>query len=384
MSSLAVAAILMGLAFAASLVSVEAGLSVAIIEIVAGALAGNLLGIDVPPWLDFVASFGGILLTFLAGLEVDPDYLRSKASASLSIGGLSFVLPFAACGAFAFYVVGWDGKASLIAATALSTTSLAVVYAILVESGLNGTNLGRLLMASTFVTDFGTALALSALFVVPGPATWIFLAVSAVVVILAPRLLPPVFARYGPRVIEPEMKLLFAVLLGFMVLANWGASHAVLPVFVLGLSLSRFFRSNPALLRKLRVVAFAFVTPFFFLKGGMQVSASLLAPHLGLLAAFLAIKVGAKSLGVFPLARRHAPGHGVFTTLLMSTGLTFGTIASSYGLQAGLINRTQFSILVAAVIASAVVPTIIAQRWFRPALTAAEREEVLARSEEAG
>src|SRR5258706_15536808 len=125
-------------------------------------------------------------------------------------------------------------------------------------------------MASTFVTDLAVVIALSVLFVTPGPATWVFLGISVAVVWLAPKLLPPVFLRYGKRVIEPELKLLFALLLAFMVLAHWGASQAVLPVFVLGFSLSRFFRAQPALLHKLRVVGFAFVTPFFFLKGGME------------------------------------------------------------------------------------------------------------------
>lgn len=94
------------------------------------------------------------------------------------------------------------------------------------------------------------------------------------------------------------------------------------------------------------------------------------------------MKLVAKSAGVFPLARLHMPGAATYTTLLMSTGLTFGTISSLYGLQAGLIDQVQFSILISVVIASAVVPTVIAQRWFAPRLSPPEQEEVLAREEE--
>ena len=382
MEPLAVAALLALLVCLASVFSVEWAISVAIVEIVAGVIAGNVFGIHGAPWLDFLAQFGGILLTFLAGAEVDPGLLKAKLKPSLMIGGASFLFPFLAAAAFAAYVAHWTPKASLIAGAALSTTSLAVVYAVLIETGLNATELGKLIMAATFVTDIGTALALSVLFVSFSIATAIFFAVSAVVIAVAPRVLPRVFERYGARVIEPEIKLLFAVLFGFMLLASFGRSHAVLPVFVLGLVLAPMFHRNPGLLRKLRVVAFGMITPFFFLKGGMNVSLGLLGPQIGLLLGFFAVKLAAKSIGVFPLARLHMKGAATYTTLLMSTGLTFGTISSIYGLQAGIIDQTQFSILIAVVIGSAVVPTVIAQRWFAPRLSPTEQEEVLAREEE--
>ena len=165
-------------------------------------------------------------------------------------------------------------------------------------------------------------------------------------------------------------------------MAKLGQSHAVLPVFVLGLVVAPTFHRHRDLQRKLRVVAFAMVTPFFFLKGGMNVSIGALAPQLGLLLGFFLVKVAAKTVGVFPLARLHMPGAATYTTLLMSTGLTFGTISALYGLQAGHIDQGQFSLLLAVVIVSAIVPTVIAQRWLTPRLSPEEREEAQAREEE--
>lgn len=382
MTPLAVAALIAGLVCLASVLAVEWAVSVAIVEILAGVIAGNVFGIRGAPWLDYLASFGGILLTFLAGAEVDPGLLRTKLKPSLMLGGASFLFPFLAAAAFAAFVAHWTPKASLIAGVALSTTSLAVVYAVLVETGLNATELGKLIMAATFVTDIGTALALSLLFVDFSWATAVFFGASAVIILLAPFVLPRVFERYGPRVIEPEIKLLFAVLFGIMLLASVGKSHAVLPVFVLGLVLAPMFHRRPDLQHKLRVVAFGAVTPFFFIRGGMNVSLGALGPQIWVLLGFFAVKLIAKSAGVFPLARLHMPGAATYTTLLMSTGLTFGTISSLYGLQAGLIDQVQFSILISVVIASAVVPTVIAQRWFAPKLSLSEQEEVLAREEE--
>jgi Kef-type K+ transport system membrane component KefB len=118
--------------------------------------------------------------------------------------------------------------------------------------------------------------------------------------------------------------------------------------------------------QRLRVVAFAFLTPFFFLKGGMSVSLGAVFANLGLLGALLLTKMVPKIVFILPLARRTVPRHATFTTLLMSTGLTFGTISSLYGLNAGIIDRTQFSLLVTVVVLSAVVPTAIAERWFAP------------------
>lgn len=382
MDPLVLAALVMALVCVASVLSVEWAVSVAILEIVAGVLAGNLFGVQGAPWLDFLAQFGGVLLTFLAGAEVDPGLLRSKLKPSLLVGGISFLLPFLGATLFAVTVAHWTRRASLIAGVALSTTSLAVVYAVLVETGLNRTELGKLLMAATFVTDIGTALALSLLFMPLGAASLAFFVVSAAAIAVAPRLLPRVFERYGARVIEPEIKLLFAILFGFMLIARLGGSHAVLPVFVLGLVLAPMFHRHRELQRKLRVVAFGAITPFFFVKGGMSVSLGALGSQLGLLLGFFAVKLAAKAAGVFPLARRHMPGAATYTTLLLSTGLTFGTISSLYGLQAGIIDRVQFSVLLTVVIGSAVVPTVIAQRWFAPRLSGAEQEEILARAEE--
>ncbi len=244
-----------------------------------------------------------------------------------------------------------------------------MIYAVLIETGLNATRVGKLLMAACFVTDMGTAIALSAIFITPNVWFPLFLAGSIALIVGLPRIAPWFFSRYGDRVIEPEIKLVFACLFGLMVLADRAKGHAVLPAFVLGLVMARHYLQHRLERERLRVVAFAFLTPFFFLRGGMNVSLGAVAANLGVLAVLLAAKMVPKLGLVFPLARRWAPGDAAFVTLLMSTGLTFGTISSLYGLNAGIINRTQFSLLVTVVVLSAIVPTVIAQRWFSPAQT---------------
>jgi Kef-type K+ transport system membrane component KefB len=377
-SPIELAAVLATVALLASVVSVEVGVTVALLELTLGVLMGNLFEVQTQEWLDFLAAFASIVLTFLAGMEVDPAYMRRRLEASVGIGVASFAGPFAVASLTAYFLLDWTLKASLIAGTALSTTSLAVVYAVLVERGLTEFAIGKLLMSATFITDLCTAVALSAIFIKPNVWFPVFLVVSLALIVALPRLAGPFFGRYGDRVIEPEIKLVFACLLVLMVLAERSNGHAVLPAFVLGLVMSRHYQEHREEQKRLRVVAFAFLTPFFFIKGGLNVSLSAVVANVGLLAVLLAAKIAPKVAFVFPLARRFSPRHATFTTLLMSTGLTFGTISSLYGLNAGIIDDTQFSLLVTVVVLSAVVPTAIAERWFLPD---GEREHRLDRRE---
>ena len=159
-----VAAAWMVLAFVASLVSIRTGISVALIEIGMGVIGGNFLGLQTSEWVNFLASFGAVLLTFPAGAEIAPDSLRVHLKAALAIGFVSFLAPFLGAWGFAYWVTGWTYQGALICGIALSTTSVAVVYAVMVETGLSRTSLGKMILAACFVTDLGTVLALGAFF----------------------------------------------------------------------------------------------------------------------------------------------------------------------------------------------------------------------------
>lgn len=358
------------LVFISSLLSLRLKISVAIIEILLGAMAG-IFGLKVEGWMLYLAGFGGILLTFLAGTEIDLQLMKAKFKESFLIGTMSFLCPFAGTFLFTFYVAHWTLPASLIAGAALSTTSLAVVYSVLVETGLSRTDLGKLLMSATFVTDMGTALALSILFVKPTFYTALFILVSAAVIVFAVRFSHLVFdnPKLKNKVIEPEIKYLFLLLLVFMYFANLGGGQAVLPAFLLGLLMSKHFSATAEtkiIQVRLRTVAYAIVTPIFFIVGGLKVSLPMILSAFSLFAVLFSIKMATKFLGVYFLAKRYIPNGSMYITLLMSTGLTFGTIASVFGLTAGIIDQVQYSVLVGVVITSAVIPTFVAQKWFMP------------------
>ncbi|MBA2681756.1 MAG: cation:proton antiporter [Ktedonobacteraceae bacterium] len=363
-----IAALWMGAALLASVISLRIGIAVALVEIFLGILGGNYLGFHTTPWIDFLASFGSVLLTFLAGAEIDPTSFRKHLASSLTIGSISFLLPFVGALAFAFYVAHWDLRAAEIAGIALSTTSVAVVYAVMVETGLNETDLGKLILAACFVTDFGTVLALGVLFASFNLWMFVFLAVLVVVLWKLQTVTRWLIGTWGGRVSEVEVKFLFLVLFVLGALATTAQSEAVLPAYLVGLIIAGVFVRDRALVYRIRSIAFALLTPFFFLKAGTLVSVPALFAGLLLILVLLAVKVGTKFLGVWPLTRlfRMSPREGNYTTLLMSTGLTFGSISALYGLTHGIINQSQYTILVTVVIGSAVIPTFIAQTWFLP------------------
>ena len=378
-----VAAIWLGMALLASVVSIRIAVPAALVEIVVGALAGNIPGIrehvtqtDV---VTFLASAGSLVLTFLAGAEIDPVSLRGHWKASLSIGFASFALPFLAAFGFCGLVLGWHLHAAEIGGIALSTTSVAVVYAVMVETGLNRHDLGKLILAACFVTDLGTVLALGGLFATYGWLLVVFVAVSAVTVAVLPRLLRLAIRYFGHRVSEPEIKLLLVVLFGLGGLATQAGSEAVLPAYVAGLVVAGVFLHDRVLMDRLRSIAFAILTPFFFLRAGTLISAPALISGAGVIAMLLLVKLAAKLTGVWPVAAafRLPRRERAYTTLLMATGLTFGSIAALFGLTHHLINKAQYTELVTVVILSAFVPTLIAQQLFRPAVLDTEEEEAL-------
>jgi Kef-type K+ transport system membrane component KefB len=373
-----ISALWIGLALVSALISIRVGISVALIEIIVGSIGGNLLGIAPNDWITYLASLGAILLTFLAGTELDPVVVRKHLGATMSIGAAGFFGPYLGVLAYAHYVLDWPWPQAQIAGIALSTTSVAVVYAVMVETGFNRTEIGKIILAGCFVNDVGTVLALGIVFANYNLWLVLFAIVTALAMWLMPKLMPWFERNFGGRVSEPEAKLILLVLFGLGALANFAKSEAVLPSYLLGMMLASFFVTNRALAQRLRTITFALLTPFYFLKAGSLVQFDAIVSGIGLILVFLALKMATKFIGILPLTRafKFDRREGMYTTLMMCTGLTFGTISALFGLTHGIIDQEQYTILVTAVIASAVVPTLIAQRWFQPTLPPIAKESV--------
>jgi glutathione-regulated potassium-efflux system ancillary protein KefC len=384
------AALWLGLALAATVLSIWLKIATALSEIVVGTIAQLIIGAAIgatvlgtgETWVKFLSGTGAILLTFLAGAELDPTVLRERWKEAGAIGLISFAVPFVACTAAARYMLGWEVAPSWLAGVAMSTTSVAVVYAVMLEFGFNATDYGKVVLAACFITDLGTVLALGLIFAPFTFKTLVFAGVSLAALLFLPWITAQFFRLYGARPSELETKYLLLLLFGLGALATWADSEPVLPAYLIGIILAGSVGKDHILIRRLRTLCFGFLTPFYFIRAGSFVSVPDLVAAPGAFLLMLVVKLVGKTAGVYPVTKAFGSPHkdGMYTTLLMSTGLTFGTISSLFGLSHGIINQGQYSSLVAAVIASAVVPTLIANAYFLPRhlLPAGEEDETTA------
>lgn len=370
------AALWLGLALIATLVSVWLRVATALSEIVVGTIAQLVIGATLgtallagdASWLKFLAGAGAILLTFLAGAELDPVVFRRQWKQATLIGLVSFAVPFLGCAAAARWLLGWSPEASWLAGIAMSTTSVAVVYAVMLEFGLNATNYGKVVLAACFITDLATVIGLGLIFAPFTYKTLVFLGVGTLAFLVLPWLTPRFFRRFGNRPSELEAKYLMLCLFGLAALATWADSEAVLPAYMMGMVLAGTVGRDHALVRRLRTLTFGLLTPFYFIRAGSLVSLPALAAAPTAFLLLLGSKILTKCIGVYPVARAQGSPRqeAMYTTLLMSTGLTFGTISALFGLSHEVISQAQYSALVAAVVGSAVVPTLIANAFFMP------------------
>jgi glutathione-regulated potassium-efflux system ancillary protein KefC len=351
-------------------------ISIALMEIIVGAvigytaynlnLTGNLsLNAD---WLKFCTGVGAILLTFLAGAELNPDSMKSKIKEVSIIGFIGFFSPFIGCSLIAYYLIGWSLQSSLLCGIALSTTSMAVVYAVMLEYGFNTTEFGKGILGACFVNDLGTVIGLGLIFAPFTYKTVIFIVVTIVLIFILPSITNFLIKHFAYKTAAIRAKWIIFVLLSMGVLALWSGSEPVLPAYVLGMVLAKTMEKDGHFVRRLRTLTVGFLTPLYFLRAGALVSipALITAPLIFLL--LLGGKVISKIFGLYPAIHhfRDNKKEKWYYTLLMSTGLTFGTISALYGLTNKIITQEQYSFIVGAVIASAVIPTLIANKFFLP------------------
>ena len=375
-SAFTTATIWLALAVLSTILASHLRISMALVEICVGVVAAAAVGRFFGPdalgsnleWLKFIAASGAVLLTFLAGAELEPSVMRTKIKEVSVVGLIGFFAPFLGCAALAKYLLGWSTQQSLLAGVALSTTSMAVVYAVMLEYGFNKTEFGKGILGSCFVNDLGTVIMLGLLFAPFNYRTFVFIGVCIVSFFALPFVTSRLTGLYGNRTAAIRTKWILFVLFGLGALALWSGSEAVLPAYIAGMVLAGSAARDAFFIRRLRTLTIGFLTPFYFLRAGSLVSLPALISAPLVLLVLLTGKVLSKIFGLYPIIGifRKEKNEKWYYTLLMSTGLTFGTISALYGYSHGIVNQEQYSLLVTAVIASAVIPTMIANFAFMP------------------
>jgi len=350
--------------------------SMALMEICVGAIvsyiASYFWGADLlkadTEWIRFISGSGAIILTFLAGAELDPVSFKDKIKEAFVIGLVGFLAPFIGCTLLSRFVLRWNFQASLLAGIALSTTSMAVVYAVMLESGFNKTEFGKGILGSCFINDLGTVIGLGLIFAPFNLKTIIFIISLGIALLIIPAITSFLTKTYGFKTAAIRTKWILFLLFGLGAIALWSGSEAVLPAYIAGMVLSGTISKDNFFIRRIRTLTIGFLTPIYFLRAGALISlpAVISAPLIFLV--LFAGKVLSKIFGLQPIIKqfRNNKKETWYYTLLMSTGLTFGTISALYGLTHEIVTKQQYSYLVAVVIASAVIPTVIADKIFFP------------------
>ena len=310
----------LALVFISSVSAFITNISASLVELIVGIIAGNTIKPPITDWVSFLATFGAVILTFLAGAELESKVVRRYWKESIFIGFMGFLAPFILVSLISYFLLNWNLKQALISGIALSTTSVAVVYAVMIESGLNETNLGKVILAACFVNDLGTVIALGLIFTKFN--LWFYISSILMIILIAitPFISSAFFKWVKNHPSEPEVKFIFFIVSLLGLLAVKGHLEAVL---------ANQFMKNKELVRRMRATTISILTPFYFLKAGSLVDLK---------------KVIAKFLGIFPLGYlfRFTPRINTYTTLIMNTGLTFGTISAL------------------------IIPTMIANSFFNP------------------
>lgn len=306
-----IAALWLGLAVFSAIIAHHLRISIALVEICIGVVAANIVSHYFGPdafgsnleWLRFLASTGAVMLTFLAGAKLDPKV-----------------------------------------------------------TGFNKTEFGKGILGACFINDLGTVIALGLLFAPFNYKTIVFIGASIIILALFPVVTSFLTKVYGNKTAAIRAKWVMLVLVGLGALALWSGSEAVLPAYIAGMLLAEFATKEHQWVRRFRTLTVGFLTPFYFIRAGSLVSiAALTSTPIIFLALFIG-KVISKIFGLYPVVGifRKRQKEKWYYTLMMSTGLTFGTISALYGYSHGIVTQEQYSFLVAAVIASAVIPTLTA------------------------
>ena len=351
-------------------------ISNALMEIIIGAIVGFLafksgytekLALDTD-WMKFIAGVAAIMLTFLAGSELNPDSLKSKFKEITIVGLVGFFAPFIGATLIAYFILHWGLQSSLLTGIALSTTSMAVVYAVMIEYGFNKTSFGKSILGTCFVNDLGTVIGLGLIFAPFTYKTLIFIAVTVILIFILPSVTNFLIKHFAYKTAAIRTKWILFILLSMGILAMWSGSEPVLPAYIIGMILAKTIEKDNFFVRRLRTMTIGFLTPIYFLRAGALVSLPAIAGAFLVFILLFGGKILFKIFGLYPVIstfKKHKKEKWYYT-LLMSTGLTFGTISALYGLTNNIINTEQYSIIVGVVIASAVIPTLVANKFFLP------------------
>lgn len=345
----------------AGVISIEIGISAAILEIIAGLIGYNFLGLSDLPWLEFLSNFGILGIMFFAGFEIDEEVLKRYFKKSVLIGFTSYFFPFTSLFLLSFFVFNFPLKTSLLVGISTSTTSLALVYPVLKEKKLLKLKTGHILLGSAMVVDLLSIISLAILFGTVDVFLVVYIAIALFLLYMAPKIGKWIFSRYKGNVIELEMKFILLILLSLALISEkLYASEAVF-VFMAGLVFSALLREHAALEKKLRGIIFGFMAPLFFFRAGSMINVRLVDLEiLWFMMLLCSMAFLSKYIGTYMVTRRVLRVQfSSLSGLLFNYRLTFGIIAAVFGLKFGLISDGLYFALLLTILLTSIFSSVL-------------------------
>ncbi len=349
----------------AGIMSTEFIISAAVLELIAGVIAHNVVGISHMEDLELFANLGIVCLMYVAGLEIDFDRLRNSLGPSTAIGFLSFFIPFASVLAVCTIALGMETKAGLLCAIALSATSIAIVYPIIKVYGMDAT--GRQILSAVMITDLFSMLALSLEF------TDFTLPTVGIVVglIIFSQMFPffgkKIFAKYQGNPVELEFKVILFIMLGIAIASENAGIESAMVAFLLGMITSQVVVEHANLQRKFRFIVFGLFSPIFFFTVGLKIEVGMILDNIPYFLIFLVTTFVGKFIGTYLPAKRFMPHEAAFMGVLFVSPLTIGIVTATLGKTENVISDDIFAPLVGAIVASAVISGVLVRKMRPPA-----------------
>jgi len=344
--------------------ALEVGFSSSIFEIVAGSFASNFLKLGELEWIDFLSNLGLLGLMFFAGLETDPELMRKHFLKSIFIGFSSYFFPLVSVFYFAHHVLNYSFEASVLIGIALSTTSLALVYPLLKEKNLLSLPTGQILLAGAMVVDISSMLTMSFLFEGINFYNLLFSLALILLLFRLPKWGERLFERYRGNQIEFKTRFIVIILIALGFLSEQVHVNEAVLAFTAGIFFAELFRKDHLIEKKIRALIFGFLAPFFFFKAGYSVKLSVVSLKVIFLSLFLGtIAFVTKYVGtVYATSNLFRSAVYKLAGLFFNMRLTFGIVASVFGLKSGLIDEETYVALLLIIVTTSLVASVISNR----------------------
>jgi len=350
----------------AGIISIELSISSAVMEITLGFLGSNLLGLKSFEWLDFIALIGLVGLMFLAGFEIDPDILKSTINKSLLIGSLSYFLPFALVFSVSYFYFGYSLITCLVLSLALSTTSIALVYAVLREMVPSGNDLFEIVLGSAMIADVLSMLTLTFLIMEFTVSIIFYMIIILIIILISPFIFKIMAEKYGGHPPEVELRFILLLLLLLPFLAERVYVSEAVFAFFLGVVFSKLIEDQEEIERKLKTIVFGFFAPTFFFKAGLLIDLSYMKFESIILLVFFAIiaYVG-KFLGACIPIRILLKDKVIsrISGLIFNFRLTFGIVAAVFGLETGILTEELYGVIMFIILSSSIISSIALRKF---------------------